>query len=136
MLEKLAAFIGILMLLIFFVAGGTVVIGGTMKLFQLQSQTQILANMMSRSGYYNDVCEESLTSFCDRSHISRNDLEVETVPTDTGDMSFYGDTVKVRINYPFRLRLSVAGMEELFNFDMKTEAGATSTFMSGINLVP
>lgn len=136
MLEKYAAFIGILMMLIFFIAGGTVVIGGAIKWYQLQTQSQIIANMMSRSGYYDDICEQSLTSFCQRSNISRNNLEVDTIPAGTGSISMYGDSIEIQIRYPFRLGLSAAGMEEMFNFDLRTKAGATSTFMPGLNVVP
>lgn len=133
MLEKFIAFLGVLMLLIFFVAGGTVVMVGTVKHYQLQTECQVLANIMSRSGSYDNICDQSLASFCQKSNISPGDLQVEASPSDTAS---YGDTVEVKIKYPFKVQLSVGDMEELFDFDINTTAWATCTSIPGLNVVP
>lgn len=136
MIEKPVMFVFIVILLVFFLTGGVVVIGGVMKWYQISTQTHIIANTMARYGCYNVTCEGSLQSFCDRSNIKRSDLILELVPADSSDIKVYGETVSVKINYPYRKRLFLADMHTIFNYEIKTRAAAVSTFVPGLYVVP
>lgn len=136
MLEKPVMFVFIVILLVFFLTGGVVVIGGAMKWYQLSTQTHIIANTMARYGSYNDICEQSLQSFCDRSDIKRSDLNMELVPSNSSDIKVYGETVSVKIKYPYRKRLLLGDMYTLFDYEIKTKAAAVSTYVPGLYVVP
>lgn len=136
MIEKPVMFVFIVILLVFFLTGGVVVIGGVMKWYQISAQTHIIAGTMARYGHYNDTCEDSLQSFCERSNIKRSDLTLELEPADGGDIRVYGETVSVKILYPYHKRLFLGDMNTLFDYEIKTGAAAVSTFVPGLYVVP
>ncbi len=136
MIEKPVMFVFIIILLLFFLTGGVVVIGGVMKWYQVSTQTHIIANTMARYGYYNDICEQSLQAFCDCSNIKRSDLTVEPIPSHNNDIKVYGETVSVKITYPYRKKLFLADMYTVFDYTIKTKATAVSTCVPGLYVVP
>ncbi|MCL6478555.1 MAG: hypothetical protein K6T65_09060 [Peptococcaceae bacterium] len=130
MLDKLVAFIGILILFLFCFFSCIVLYVGMVKWFQLQSEANLIAEGMAQYGGYTNTLNGQLRDFCAQSNFKPGELTVTVNPS--GGPVPYGQPVSVSISYPFNQAVDIGLFSGAINLPMQVSAAGVSHYVENV----